>query len=184
MIHTTRLQIRPFQAADFTDLYAYLSRPEIYRFEPGAPITLPEARALAEARAQSTDFWAVVLQANTTMIGHLYFKQIEPPELLTWELGYIFHPGYHHHGYATEAARGLLTYALDAYPIHRVMAHCNPENHASWHLLERLGMRREAHLRQNIFFRRDEAGLPLWQDTYEYALLRADEFAPTPVTNR
>jgi len=180
MIATARLQIRAFQATDFTDLYAYLSRPEIYHFEPGAPLTLPEARLLAMQRAQSTDFWAVVLQTKTTMIGHLYFKQIEPAELLTWELGYIFHPGHHHHGYATEAAHGLLTYALATYPIHRIMAHCNPENQASWRLLERLGMRREAHLRQNIFFRRDEAGLPLWQDTYEYALLRAEGLAPLP----
>lgn len=178
MITTARLQIRAFQATDFTDLYAYLSRPEIYRFEPGAPLTLTEARALAEARSQSSDFWGVVLQANHTLIGHLYFNQIEPAELLTWELGYIFHPAYQHQGYATEAAHGLLAFALDAYPIHRVMAHCNPENHASWRLLERLGMRREAHLRQNIFFHRDEAGLPLWQDTYEYALLRADGLAP------
>ncbi len=174
MIYTERLVVRPFLATDFTDLFAYLSLPETYRFEPGAPITIAEARTLAAQRAQGNDFWAVVLQASATLIGHIYFKQIEPPELFTWEIGYIFHPGYQHQGYATEAAKGLLNFALNAYPIHRVMARCNPENSASWQLLERIGLRREAHLHKNIFFHRDEAGLPCWQDTFEYALLREE----------
>ena len=47
----------------------------------------------------------------------------------------------------------------------------NPLNTASWRLLERLGMRREGYLMQNIVFHRDEEGQPLWQDTYAYAML-------------
>ena len=51
---------------------------------------------------------------------------------------------------------------------------CNPENTPSWRLMERLGMRREGHLRKNIWFFRDENGRPIWQDTYEYAILREE----------
>jgi RimJ/RimL family protein N-acetyltransferase len=40
--------------------------------------------------------------------------------------------------------------------------------------MEKIGMHREGHFRQNIFFRRDEQGRPLWTDTYEYAILKAD----------
>ena len=58
--------------------------------------------------------------------------------------------------------------------VHRVFAECNPENAASWHLLERLGFRREGLLRQNIFFRRDGDGRLVWQDTCVYARLRED----------
>ena len=42
-------------------------------------------------------------------------------------------------------------------------------------LLERLGFRREAHLRGNLYFWRDENGAPLWKDTYVYGKLRTDE---------
>jgi RimJ/RimL family protein N-acetyltransferase len=53
----------------------------------------------------------------------------------------------------------------------RVIAMCNPLNAPSWKLLERLGMRREGHLRKNIYFKKDQAGNPIWLDSYEYAVL-------------
>ena len=40
--------------------------------------------------------------------------------------------------------------------------------------LEKIGFRREGLLKQNIFFRRDATGEPLWTDTYVYALLAAE----------
>ena len=49
---------------------------------------------------------------------------------------------------------------------------CNPVNTTSWRLLERLGMRREGHLIQNIYFKKDENGEPIWSDTFEYAILK------------
>ena len=44
---TSRLTIRRFQPADADDLHAYLSDPQVYRFEPGEPLD----RALASQRA-------------------------------------------------------------------------------------------------------------------------------------
>lgn len=51
------------------------------------------------------------------------------------------------------------------------MARCNPENPASWKLLERIGFQREGHFKKFDFFRKDENGHPVWHDTYEYALI-------------
>jgi RimJ/RimL family protein N-acetyltransferase len=102
------------------------------------------------------------------MVGHLYFHRVEPAELQTYELGYIFNPGDQGRGYATEAARALVGHAFAMMAAHRVVAHCNPANTASWRLLERIGFVREGHLRRNIFFRRDAAGRPIWQDTFAY----------------
>jgi len=56
----------------------------------------------------------------------------------------------------------------------RVMAHCNPENIASWKVLEKIGMRREGNFRRNIFFKTAADGTPLWVDTFEYAILKDD----------
>jgi len=58
--------------------------------------------------------------------------------------------------------------------LHRVEAYCHPDNVNSWHLPERLGFKREAHLRRDIWFGKDEAGAPIWQDTYIYGLLEED----------
>jgi [ribosomal protein S5]-alanine N-acetyltransferase len=174
MISTQRLTIRKFAAADAADLHAYLSDPQVYRFEPGEPVTLAEAEGLARERAAGTDFWAIQLTAAGTMIGHLYFAQAVPAEWRTWELGYIMNPAFQRRGYGTEAAAALLRWAFAERPIHRVVAHCNPENPASWRLLERVGLRREGLLRKNVFFRRDGDGAEAWTDTYVYAMLEEE----------
>jgi ribosomal-protein-alanine N-acetyltransferase len=170
-IETHRLIVRPFRPDDGQDLFAYLSLPEIYEFEPGEPIDSGQARALAEDRSRGCAFWAVELRAEGRVIGHLYFQPIEPAELRTCELGYIFDPRHQRHGYATEAARALVDHAFAALDVHRVIAHCDPANIASWRVLEKIGFVREGHLRRNTFFRRDGEGRPLWQDTLEYGLL-------------
>ena len=41
-------------------------------------------------------------------------------------------------------------------------------------LLEKVGLRRGAHFRQNIWFRRNENGVPVWKDTLIYAILEND----------
>ena len=78
MIDTTSLTIRRFEPEDGEDLYSYLSLPEIYRFEPGRPITEMSARELAEQRALEQEFWAVVRKKDHRMIGHLYFARLAP----------------------------------------------------------------------------------------------------------
>ena len=175
---TARLIIRPFRTEDAGDLHEYLSIAQVYRFEPGAPIDQEQARQMATDLALSPDFWAVELAATRKQIGQLYLKQVEPLEWLTCELGYILNPAYQRQGYAAEAATALVDYTLRVRGLHRVYAHCNPENTASWKLLERIGFRREGLLRQNVFFRRDASGEPLWTDTLVYARLAADLSAP------
>jgi [ribosomal protein S5]-alanine N-acetyltransferase len=174
MIHTSRLLIRRFQAQDDISLFEYLSNPRVYRFEPGDPISLEEAKEIAWERAHGTEFWAVILKSNQKLVGHLYFEHIDPKAFLTWELGYIVNPAFHNQGYATEAADGLVRYGFQHFGIHRVIAHCNPENVASWRVMEKIGMRREGTFRKNVFFRTAPDGSPLWLDTFEYAILRED----------
>ncbi len=55
--------------------------------------------------------------------------------------------------------------------IHRIFSECDPENQSSWKLLESLGFEREAHLKQNVYFWKDDNDKPIWKDTYIYAKL-------------
>ena len=170
-METTRLIIRPFTPADADDLYAYLSREEVVRYEPYEPFSREQAAKEAVRRASDPNFHAVVLKETGRVIGNLYFA---PGDFDTWELGYVFHDAYWGRGYAAEACKTLLAEAFGSGKVRRVIAMCNPENAASWRLLERLGMRREGHLHKNIWFVKDESGQPVWQDTYEYAILREE----------
>jgi RimJ/RimL family protein N-acetyltransferase len=89
------------------------------------------------------------------------------------EIGYVFHPEFAGHGYATEACAAILALAFDpthGLGLHRVVAQMDLRNHASARLALRLGMRQEAHFRSNRRFKGE------WSDLVVYALL-ADEWS-------
>ena len=171
---TERLIIRQFNKNDYDDLYEYLSDRRTYRHEPGKPITIEKSKELCIERSKNKLFFAVELKSENKLIGHIYFGKIEPENLLTYELGYIFNKKYHGKGFASEAIQCLIKEQFLRTNIHRIVAHCNPRNIKSWKLLERLYFKREGKLRKNIFFNRDRNKNPIWLDTYEYGLLKED----------
>lgn len=184
ILETERLFLRRFVPDDWRDLYEYLSCPEVVCFEPYDVFTEEQCRREAVQRAEEEFFWAVCLKSNGKMIGNLYFQQQTPRDFQTWELGYVFNPLFSGQGYATESSRRILQYGFEQLQARRIIAMCNPKNTASWRLLERLTMRREGHLRQNIYFKTDEAGNPIWNDTYEYAILAEEWMGETHVENQ
>ena len=86
------------------------------------------------------------------------------------EMGFIVNKDFQGKGYGLEALSAVMEHLFET-GTHRVYAECDPRNEASWRLLEKAGMRREAHLKKNVFFHRDENGDPIWKDAYIYALL-------------
>lgn len=170
-IQTSRLIIRAFLPQDARDLYEYLSDPRVYLYEAGEPIDLKQAYDYVSDMANNEHFWAVELKSEHKVIGQLYFSQQEPKHLMTWELGYRMSPKYQNKGFGSEAAQALVDFGFQELHIHRVVAFCHPDNVASWKLLEKIGFRREGLLLKNIYFRKDEAGNPLWWDSYAYARL-------------
>lgn len=81
------------------------------------------------------------------------------------EIGFVFNPEHHGHGYATETAGLLLELAFVEFGLHRVIGRLEPRNAASARVLERVGMRREAHFRENEFVKGE------WQSELVYAIL-------------
>ncbi len=172
IIDTARLRIRQFSPDDWRDLHEYLSQEDVVKFEPYGVFSEDESKAEAVRRAGDENFYAVCVKDTGKLIGNIYLAK---QEFDTWELGYVFNARYQGRGYATEAAAALVDDAFVNRNARRVIAMCNPLNVPSWKLLERLGMRREGHLLKNIYFKKDERDRPIWQDTFEYALL-AEEY--------
>ena len=67
------------------------------------------------------------------------------------EVGWHLNPAYHGHGFATEAATALLEFGFLELDWHRIVARCYEGNERSYRLMERLGMRREALLRETAY---------------------------------
>jgi RimJ/RimL family protein N-acetyltransferase len=84
------------------------------------------------------------------------------------EVGYIFNPAYHGRGLATEAVGALLRLGFEGLGLHRIAGHLDARNTASARVLERAGLRREAHLVENEFVKGE------WTDELIYAILRSE----------
>ena len=171
---TDRLILRPFAAADGPALHGYLSQPAAVEFEPYGVCSAAEAATLAVARATDPAFLAVCRRADDRLLGHLYLAPHAHPDWATWEIGYVFDPEVWGRGYATEACQALLDVLFGDRAAHRVVARCNPANTRSWALLERLGMRREAHMLAAASFSTTPDGERVWHDTFQYALLASE----------
>jgi RimJ/RimL family protein N-acetyltransferase len=90
------------------------------------------------------------------------------------DLGWTIHPDAGGRGLATEAVREVLRICFEDLGLRRVTAECFTGNESSWRLMERVGMRREAHNVRDSLHRSGE-----WLDGYGYALL-AEEWRSGP----
>jgi len=171
-LESRRLLLRAFGEDDFRALYAMHSRPEVARYLYWEPRGEGEVRkALARKMAPfrlETDgdgvSFAVVLKSTSEVIGDCSVSLLSA-EQRQGEIGFIFHPDHQGHGYATEAARLLMRFAFEELRLHRVIGRLEARNEPSARLLERLGMRREAHFVENEFVKGE------WQSELVYAIL-------------
>jgi RimJ/RimL family protein N-acetyltransferase len=90
------------------------------------------------------------------------------------ELGYVVSPDFGGQGYATEAAREMLRLGFEELGLHRIVARVDERNESSARLARRLGMRQEARLVQNEFFKGE------WSTELDFAMLAEEWFALTP----
>ncbi len=169
-LRTARLTLRPYVADDLDALYDIQSRPEVTRYLLYDVRDRDQVRGILEQRIQAdgperdaVDL-AVVLPDTGALIGDVVLF-LRSKEHRQGEIGYLFHPDYGGRGYATEAARMLLRLGFEDYGLHRIIGRIDARNTASARVLERLGMRREAHFVQNEIVKGE------WSDEVVYAML-------------
>jgi RimJ/RimL family protein N-acetyltransferase len=188
-VRTQRLLLRPFTDADVDDALAYYGDPVVTRHLLTEPHTRPDAERFVTERSrqveprQAGDVLALAVEHDRRVVGDVVLVLVggESPSGATpsiGEIGWSFHPAWSGKGFATEAARALLDLAFGHYRLHRVKAQLDARNVASSRLCERLGMIREAHLRQDWWSKGE------WTDTLVYGLLAGEwpSFALPPVT--
>ncbi len=171
-IRTERLLLRPYEASDLEPLFAIYSRPEVVRYLYDEPRGREEARALLERKLGERAIGAqgdrvslaAALAPTGQVIGDCILALVSERHR-QGEVGFVFHPDHHGRGYATEAGRALLRVAFAELGLHRVVGRLEARNAASARVLEKLGMRLEAHLVENEFVKQE------WQSELVYAIL-------------
>jgi len=175
-LETDRLVLRPYALDDLDFLHDLERRDETARYLYNEPLSLDGTRALLERRAAMTTIdgehdelaLVAIVKASGVRVGHVMLRRTSR-EHRQGEIGYVLHPDHQGHGYATEAAALLLRLGFEELGLHRIVGRLDARNEASAKVLERLGMRREAHLRENELVKGE------WVSELVYAIL-ADEW--------
>lgn len=174
-IRTGRLELRPFLGSDLDALADIHGRPEVVRYLYTDVRSRDEVRDMIEER---TGHVAIEKEGDRLTLA---IDVVETGEMIgdvgMWwlsrahrqgEIGFVLHPDHHGQGYASEAAYGMLRLGFDEMELHRIIGRCDGRNLASARLMERLGMRREAHYHQNELVKGE------WCDEFVFAMLRAE----------
>lgn len=166
-----RLIFRKFREDDFPVVYSWHRDAENMSYRHDGVKTEEATREhlrgiIAEANADEREsYWfAVVRKADNRLIGEGILLHIpEKPEV-----GWLVDKNFWRQGYGEEIGRALIGYCFGTLNLRRVIAACHSENHASYKLMEKIGMRYEGcYVKERLYG--DE-----WCDRLQYAILREE----------
>lgn len=171
-ILTARLIIREYDESDFDAVHPYASDPEVVRLVGFGPNTeeetrdfLKRARLARWERPRKIFHLGVVRKPDGALIGGCGIYLTSDRQAT---IGYTFSRHVWRQGIGSEVAAALLQFGFERLGLHRITASCDVENVGSWHVMEKVGMRREGHLRRERWQR------GRWRDSYLYAVLEED----------
>ena len=171
-LETERLTLRPLVEDDFEAMHAMRSSPEVARYLYQEPATPEETRdrltrLIGNIEWTKEDDWfsaAAVERASGITVGDLAFHWVSERDK-TAEIGFVVDPRHQGKGFATEGSRALIDWAFAIAGMHRVIGRLEARNTASARVLEKLGMRLEAHFVENEWVKGE------WSSELVYAVL-------------
>jgi [ribosomal protein S5]-alanine N-acetyltransferase len=142
-IETERLLLRTWMSLDAAPLAAIYGDPETMQYILSGTKTLEQTREAIAKMIEANErdgcsLWPVVLKANSELIGSCGLMKTDRAGEL--ELGFMFAAAARGHGYAIEAARGVLDYAFHQMHARTVIALVHLFNAPSIALVNKLGM--------------------------------------------
>jgi RimJ/RimL family protein N-acetyltransferase len=176
-IETERLILRKFEERDVRDIVEFSREADFWLarsldWQPASASVRAYFEAQRDLQPQSLPEWMnlmMELEAERKVIGCVGIG-VTNKEQRQASIGWMLSCRCQGQGLATEAAHALIDFGFHSMGLHRIFARTGRANTRSWRLMERLGMRREAHFHQSHKVR-DE-----WDDEFVYAIL-ADEWA-------
>lgn len=173
-LNNNKLLLREFAPEDWKDVHEYASMPEVSIYQtwgPNSPeqsrVFVEEAIAASEESPRKRFAFAVVLKESGIVIGSGELN-IRSEANKNGEISYIIHPGYQGQGMGTEVALLLIQFGFSELNLHRIFGTCHPNNIASGKVLQKLGMKYEGRLRENMLIRDG------WRDSNLYSILKEE----------
>jgi RimJ/RimL family protein N-acetyltransferase len=168
-LRTRRLLLRELALTDAEASHRYESVAEVVRFQSHGVRTLEECRAyiragLAAVAEKPRRVFDLAVTLDDTFIGRVGLA-VKDPASKQGMLWWVIDPAHQGQGYATEAAAALLAFGFEYVGLHRIYIDVDPANTSSIRVGEKLGMHREAHLRENTFLKGE------WVDSVILAIL-------------
>ncbi len=175
-LRTPRLDLRPFEPGDLEHVCDMHTREEVVRYLYSDVLTDEEIQSRLQKqlgrvalRQEGDGITPVaVLRETGEVVGEAALGWVSEAHR-TGEVGFILKPDFQGRGFATEMAAEMLRLGFEEAGFHRIVGQCDARNTGSWAVMERVGMRREAHLVQNEWVKGE------WCDGLDYAIL-ADEW--------
>ncbi len=153
VLRTPRLRLRPLEHPDAAALFAIFADLRVARYLSKPPWTSIEvarerlARDIEAMRAGRYVCLGILAEGDGTLLGECSLFNFHEQSRRA-ELGYTLAFDCWGNGYMTEALSSLLEFGFAELSLHRVEADVDPRNVASARTLERLGFKKEGHLRE------------------------------------
>jgi RimJ/RimL family protein N-acetyltransferase len=173
-LQSERLILRPLKAEDTVAIFGYRSNAGINQFQGWIPETIADVHDFIQNKVSAvidqpdTWFQMVIIRKDTgEIIGDvgIHFLGSGSSQV---EIGCTLDCNQHGNGFATEALSETLHFLFRRLNKHRVIASIDPQNEKSINLVERLGMRKEAHFRKSLWINNE------WVDDLVYAILKEE----------
>ena len=156
-LETDRLFFRRFSESDLEAMHAYQSREDYAQHAWRGPRSWEHSeRVIAEHRGPRAflhdgDTIRYAFSAHDdpeALYGEIVLTLVDA-ESRQIEMGWVVSPDHAGRGYAGEAAIAAIDACFERLDAHRVFARLDALNHSSIKVCERIGMRREAELRES-----------------------------------
>lgn len=163
--------LRPIDAEDDEQIFAYRSDAEANKFQGWIPKKLDDVKEFIsknprEYNQPETWFQLVIIEKSTNkIVGDVGIHFIDNHQC---EIGCTLAKDHQGKGLATEALKGVINHIFKDLEKHRIVASVDPLNISSIKLMERLGFRKEAHFKKSLLINGE------WVDDIVYALLREE----------
>lgn len=171
-IKTDRLYLRKFQIGDAEEIYATWTNDErVAKYTSWyAHKNIEETKAYIEYMISKTELsdynWVIELSGKVIGSINVCYSNAN---LEIAGIAYVLGYGYWGNGYMTEAVKAVIGFLFNEVNYRKIIAGCDSENIGSSKVMEKVGMKQEAILREHIK-RKDGT----WGDDFQYGLLRRE----------
>jgi [ribosomal protein S5]-alanine N-acetyltransferase len=163
-----RLYLRDVEPSDIDAVHEYASSLDVVLHQEWGPNTIEQTRefiagcVLGNSLPDRRTLELAAVLNNGSLIGS--YRATLSDDGTEAEIGYSLNPRHWNKGYGTEAARRLVEYLVSERNVREIFATSRPENVASIHVLEKLGMRQVDLYRRNVLIRGE------WRDTLVFSM--------------